>query len=87
MSTKSEQEFIENFKTNFEKEPIFVYHEDLIRCGDSAFKSNCPMCEDGVLLIQRDTTTFNLKKEDNCISCGRRFIYGDISGNNIGLEY
>jgi hypothetical protein len=38
---------------NASKEPIKVLHSALERWGDSAYKSKCPACKDGILLIYR----------------------------------
>ena len=60
-------------------EPLKVRHADLERSSEeSCYKSKCPECEDGVLLIRRDPDTAVLMAEDTCISCARRFIYEDI---------
>lgn len=65
--------------TNFENKPIGVLHRQLKRNGDSLWQSACPLCPDGVLLVKRDQgATLKFLAEDNCISCGQRFIYIDI---------
>lgn len=71
---------------NIELSPIEVRHQDLKRYGDSAFKSKCPNCLDGFLGIQRDIISLKLQPQDNCLFCGRRFIYTDIE-ESINLEY
>ena len=63
---------------NIDKEPITVKHSDLSKVKYSKFRSNCPVCEVGFLLVQRDDDTFELLAGDNCILCGQRFIYSDI---------
>ena len=64
---------------NMELPPIKVKHADLERFDDrSPFKSVCPKCKDGVLLMRRDQKTLTLLAEDNCVACGRPFIYTDI---------
>jgi uncharacterized protein (DUF983 family) len=68
----------EEIKHNLSLPPIEVKHKKLNRIGNSQFRSVCPCCNEGVLLFKRDYETLNLKKEDNCISCGRRFLYTDI---------
>jgi len=61
-------------------EPVIeVYHKDLTRVGDSAYKSDCPKCKDGVLLIYRDPITFVLQEYDCCVLCGQHFKYLDIN--------
>ena len=68
----------EEKKYNLTLSPTEVKHKLLKRIGNSQFRSVCPCCNEGVLLFKRDYETLNLKKEDNCISCGRRFLYTDI---------
>ena len=64
---------------NIDKDSIEVEHKNLIRFNDdSMFRSNCPVCEDGILLVRRDNETFKLLAEDRCIACGQRVIYTDI---------
>lgn len=75
-------EFFENVK----KEPLKIRHQDLKRYNDSAFKSECPHCKEGFLGIQRDLISFKLQPYDNCLFCGRRFIYTDIE-ESVNLEY
>jgi len=64
---------------NIDKEPIEVKHSELERADDnSSFRSDCPVCKDGVLLVQRDQSNFKLLAEDHCVLCGQKFIYSDI---------
>lgn len=57
---------------------IRVSHSQLARWGDeSDFKSKCPACEKGLLLVMRDQTTFQLINVDRCVSCGQLVIYTD----------
>jgi hypothetical protein len=64
---------------NMEKPPISVAHSSLERLSeDSLYKSVCPACRDGVLLVCRDQRTFELVDHDRCILCGQLFIYTDI---------
>jgi len=55
-----------------------VRHSDLKRYGDSVFKSVCPACSDGILLVYRDQQTFKLQEGDRCVACGQAFRYTDI---------
>lgn len=65
---------------NFGNEPVHVKHSDLPRfTHDSMYKSECPVCETGILLFYRDRETFELLPEDRCVSCGQRVIYDDIA--------
>jgi len=63
---------------NLQKPPIRVKHSELKREGDSAFKSVCPACDDGMLLMRRDQHTFKLLNDDICILCGQHFIYEEM---------
>jgi hypothetical protein len=64
---------------NVNKPPIRVNHRDLKRASlNSIYRSVCPICDRGYLLVRRDLTTFELSEQDNCILCGQRFIYNDI---------
>ena len=73
--------FIAKIKRNMVKPALSVAHAELLRFGDSPYKSVCPACETGVLLMQRAQVTFELAAEDHCLHCGRRFCYTDI--NNL----
>lgn len=58
---------------------IKVRHSDLKRfCPESIYKSECPNCKRGLLLMRRDQNTGKLLEYDNCIQCGQIFIYTDI---------
>ena len=64
--------------------PIRVSHTALERyCEDSPYRSKCPSCEKGVLLVSRDPKTFALCNVDFCISCGPMVIY---TGTSIAGE-
>jgi hypothetical protein len=64
--------------------PIKVKHQSLERVDESIFRSKCPSCKDGRLLMKRASLKcLYLSKEDMCISCGRRFIYTDIEENKM----
>lgn len=64
---------------NIGKAPITVRHADLIRWSEnSPYKSKCPVCPDGVLLIRRDPDSGALEELDFCIACGQAVVYGDI---------
>lgn len=45
---------------------------------ESSFKSVCPTCKDGMLLMGRDFTTGELLHVDCCVQCGQTVIYDDI---------
>lgn len=61
-------------------EPVMeVHHSDLNRVGkNSMYRSRCPKCREGVLLVRRNLTTFQLAEYDQCIFCGQVFRYLDI---------
>jgi len=84
MTTKEYK--LDNVIASTKLPPIEVRHRDLKRYGDSAFKSECPECNTGLLLVGRDATTFKLQKEDTCTYCSRKFIYTDIK-EEVALEY
>ena len=69
----------EYFAGNLYSQPVHVKHSDLVRFDDeSMYRSICPVCGDGVLLVGRDVTTFGLLAEDRCLLCGQAVIYDDI---------
>lgn len=64
---------------NSQREPIKVFHKNLKPVEESAFKTKCPCCEHGVLLMYRQSSPpYTLRAEDWCIVCGMPFIYQDI---------
>jgi len=70
---------VREYGKNIGKPPIRVRHADLKRCSDeSPYKSKCPACPDGILLIYRDQDTLKLLERDVCVVCGQAFIYEDI---------
>ena len=63
---------------NVENKPIKVNHSDLVRFdSESIYRSICPVCDIGILLVGRDDD-FKLSKNDICINCGQQYIYKDI---------
>lgn len=62
---------------------IDVRHSELKRWSESCFKSCCPACKEGVLLVYRNPETFKLVRMDRCIVCGQTVRYLD---DKIGLE-
>ena len=59
--------------------PIFeIPHCELSRYGNSMYKSVCPVCKEGILLVHRDQETFILQEYDCCVLCGQRIRYLDI---------
>jgi hypothetical protein len=55
-----------------------VMHSELERVGDSLYKSECPECKIGILLVNRDQRTFELLEYDRCVLCGQAYRYLDI---------
>ena len=65
--------------SNLYKEPITVEHADLERATDeSIFRSICPVCKEGLLMVSRSQRTLELRATDHCILCGQRVVYSDI---------
>lgn len=62
---------------NLLNEPQHVAHAALTRSGESIYRSVCPVCLEGALLVGRDDDG-RLSAFDNCISCGQQFVYTDI---------
>jgi C4-type Zn-finger protein len=74
---------------NINKPVIEVMHQELERFDSthSIFKSICPVCKFGVLLVQRDQKTFVLTVYDRCTHCGQRFKYMDVIEGQDWLRY
>lgn len=61
-----------------EERILRVSHARLQRVSsESAFRSRCPACEKGILLVCRDQETFAIINTDCCVLCGQRVIYTD----------
>jgi predicted RNA-binding Zn-ribbon protein involved in translation (DUF1610 family) len=79
----------DNAGKNIWKEPLRVRHSELKRLNqESDYKSQCPSCEHGILLVQRDQQSRKIVREDRCIRCGQSFIYIDneIAGEKLLSE-
>ena len=63
---------------NIHKEAIHVNHAGLERIDESVYRSVCPVCKEGLLLVRRDDETFEILEKDHCVLCGQQFIYNDI---------
>ena len=73
--------------SNLYNDPVIVKHAELERENDvSIFRSICPVCKKGMLLVRRNQKTLRLEAEDNCILCGQHFYYSDIEElrNQVG---
>jgi len=68
---------------------IRVRHASLERTGDSPFRSRCPECHRGVLMVYRtQEEPYALRREDCCVWCAQRFYYLDaeIGGEPLPHE-
>ena len=64
---------------NLGKPAISVRHSELERLDeDSLFKSCCPACKKGILLVRRDSQTLEVSKIDRCVLCSQLFEYEDL---------
>lgn len=67
--------------------PIEVRHSLLSRATtESAYRSVCPSCHHGILLVRRDELTMKLQRDDRCISCGQAVRYLDAAINGEEFE-
>jgi len=72
---------------NIEKPVIKVRHADLERISDSKYKSSCPICDGGILLVKRHPETLEIEPRDNCINCGQKFEYTDYKNLKWTLKF
>jgi hypothetical protein len=73
---------------NVRNQVISVCHAHLRRWSvSSEFRSFCPICQTGILLVHRDSSTFRIIRRDNCVRCGQSFVYTDdiIGGEQVWL--
>jgi len=63
---------------NIDKPILDVIHAELERFSDSIYKSVCPACKEGLLLVGRYPETMLLNEYDRCVLCGQRVRYLDI---------
>ena len=68
---------MDNRPINIGNKPIEVKHSDLERTDESIYRSSCPVCKEGILLVGRDDD-FKLSELDICVACGQYVIYTDI---------
>jgi len=71
---------------NVDKPVLDVFHDQLPRYGDSAYKSECPACVQGILFIGRNHRTFILQRLDCCVVCGQRVRYLDLTINGEPVQ-
>ncbi len=58
---------------------IEVNHADLERIHeDTMFKSHCPKCKRGTLLVCRNPVSMKLQARDRCVLCAQKFLYMDM---------
>jgi hypothetical protein len=63
---------------NRDKPARRVSHTSLRRVSEnSPFRSFCPACGEGFLLVRRDQESFALLSTDRCTSCGQLILYTD----------
>lgn len=69
---------------NAGKDALRVRHSEMERYdSESIFKTSCPVCKEGVLLVRRRKGYVGVLSEDNCVLCGQKFVYLD---DRIGGE-
>lgn len=70
---------------NINNPPRRVRWKELERASDSAFRSTCPACNSGVLLVRRCLCFEHFSCFDRCTECGQVFIYEDeeILGTHV----
>jgi hypothetical protein len=67
----------EGFGRNYGNTLVKVVHAKMPRVGDSAYRSLCPVCQTGHLMVSRNRTSFRLLRADSCTFCCQGFIYQD----------
>jgi len=68
--------------SNIDKPVLKVKYAELERSGESLYRSECPVCKDGILLMRRDEKG-KLLKTDYCVFCGQGFIYTDLKKSKL----
>lgn len=64
---------------NIDAPVLEVQHADLPRWSEeSVYRTICPVCNEGLLLVSREDKTFVLSEFDRCILCGQQVRYLDI---------
>ena len=60
------------------REPVeHIKHQDLVDMKDNHLWKECPHC-DGMIPLQRDLETMNLRTNTNCLKCGQQYVFTDI---------
>ncbi len=58
--------------------PRHILHSSLQRSSeDSAYRSVCPLCKVGLLMVGRNQETLALVRLDRCTYCAQHFFYDD----------
>ena len=73
---------------NINKKAVRVRHALLQRVNDeeSPFRSWCPVCDRGILLVGRTPSFKALTRVDRCTLCGQVVLYEDDEIAGIALE-
>ena len=76
-----------NKPANITEPVMYVRHSELTRSSDeSPYRSVCPKCNEGTLLVNRNQTTFQLMRIDCCTLCGQTVCYQDVTINTESLK-
>lgn len=67
----------EGFGCNWGNTLIKVVHSELVRVGESAYRSLCPVCKNGHLMVTRNRNTLGIMRVDSCTFCCQGVIYQD----------
>lgn len=62
---------------NLKQKPLHVYHASLAVLEAGTLRRMCPVCPDGMLVLERDPATLKVKREDRCLACGQAFVFDD----------
>ncbi len=71
---------MEEYGANLNQPPVYVRHAELERYSEeSDYRSVCPTCKKGLLLVRRDHETLELTAVDNCTRCAQTVVYEDAA--------
>ena len=73
---------------NLKKPMMIVRHSTLDRTdtgSESVFRSWCPVCHRGLLLVKRIQATLQLSRFDNCTLCGQLIFYEETEIEGMPL--
>ena len=62
------------------KEPVLLVEHaklTLLDKNNSPFKADCPICDEGVVLVSRNLEERALNRVDHCTNCGQQVMYTD----------